>query len=669
MPNWSQPFVIDTDASDTGIGAVLSQVDAEGVEHVVAYASRILTKAERNYCVTRKELLAVVTFLQHFRQYLLGRLFTIHTDHGSLTWLQSFKNPEGQLARWLEKLQEYNFSIVHRPGKKHLNADALSRLPCQQCGRVSHNSSTLVGMLTSSSMTCGYSPQQLRSMQLADECIGQLLNAKEKDEQPSCDFARSQPISFRRLLQQWDQLVTVNGVLYRQFMQPNEGQAHLQLVVPVELREKIVKDIHEGAAGGHLGQDKTLYRLKERFYWPGHYNDVRDWCQTCATCSSRKSSTHSSKSPLGTISASYPTQIMAVDLVGPLPESLKGNCYIMVVGDYFSRWMEAIPIPNQEASTVAEKLVDEVFLRFSAPEQLHSDHGRQFESQLVSEVCKLLHVHKARTTPYHPQGDGLVERFNRTMLSMLATCTKDNPLDWENHIRKVCMAYNTSVQASTGYTPFFLMFGRQARIPVDVMYGAPNSSTQTVHEYAATLRKQMDKAFALARKHSLTNHLRQKEIYDKKAHGNPYKKGDFVWLHSPASCRGASKKLCHPWSGPYKVVKKLSDCNYRIEKLQGRRDRKVVHFDRLKLCPKNMRLDNQPTQTELPHTSQDLQQPERHPVGHDLEIVDYDDDENGTAITNTAPSAHSGGMDTTAATEPPVSTSRYPRRDRTSGTN
>jgi len=120
---------------------------------------------------------------------------------------------------------------------------------------------------------------------------------------------------------------------------------------------------------------------------------------------------------------------MAVDLVGPLPES---DIYIMVVGDYFSRWMEAISLPNQEAHTVAEKLVDKVFLRFSAPEQLHSDQGRQFESQLLSEVCKLMHIHKTRTTPYHPQCDGLVERFNRTMLTMLATCAKENPLDWEN---------------------------------------------------------------------------------------------------------------------------------------------------------------------------------------------------------------------------------------------
>ena len=300
----------------------------------------------------------------------------------------------------------------------------------------------------------------------------------------------------------------------------------------------------------------------------------------------------------------------------------------MVVGDYFSRWREAIPIPNQKASTVADRLVDEVSMRFSAPEQLHSDQGWQFESQLLNEVCKLLHIHKTRTTPYHPQSDGLVERFNRTMLSMLATCAKNNPLDWETHIRKVCMAYNTSVQASTGYTPFFLMFGRQARIAADVMYGTPTSTNHSVNEYAATLRKQMDKAFGLARQHSLSKQLRQKELYDLKVHGKPFKKGNYVWFNTPMGRQRPSKKLYHPWAGPYKVVKKLSDTNYRIEQVEGRRrHRKVVHFDRLKLCPKKIRLDDELTNEQYT-SSQELIPPTENslPIGRDLEIIDDDDE-------------------------------------------
>ena len=219
-----------------------------------------------------------------------------------------------------------------------------------------------------------------------------------------------------------------------------------------------------------------------------------------------------------TITAGYPTQIMAVDLMGPLTESKSGNRYVMVVGDYFSRWMEAIPVPNQEATTVAEKLVDEVFLRFSPPEKLHSDQGHQFESNLVKEVCKLLHINKTRTTPYHPQCDGLVEQFNRTLLNMLTTCTEDHPRDWEQNIRKVCMAYNTSVHPSTGFSPFYLMFGRQARLPVDLIYGTgPQiADNQSVGEYTASLKNKVSETFDLMRKNMSQHHVYQKELYDRK---------------------------------------------------------------------------------------------------------------------------------------------------------
>ena len=168
----------------------------------------------------------------------------------------------------------------------------------------------------------------------------------------------------------------MDGVLLRLYTQPRENQGWTQLVVPEKICLDILKELHEGVIGGHLGQEKTVSKLKERFYWPGHYNDVRDWCQSCRACAKMKQPVTSMRALMQTITAGYPTQIMAVDLLGSLQESMKGNRSVMVVGDYFSCWMEVLPIPsNQEASTVAEKLVDvaeklvdEVFLRFSQPE-------------------------------------------------------------------------------------------------------------------------------------------------------------------------------------------------------------------------------------------------------------------------------------------------------------
>ena len=168
--------MLDTDASDTGIGAVLSKIYQDGSEHVIAYASRTLNKAEHSYCVTRKELLTVVTFMKCFHQYLVGRNFTVQTDHGALVWLQNFRSPEGKMARWLETLQGYHFNIVHRPGWMHNNVDALSRLPCNQCGRESHLDKP-VAVISTSNCTGSYSAQNIRDFQLNDPCIGELLLA------------------------------------------------------------------------------------------------------------------------------------------------------------------------------------------------------------------------------------------------------------------------------------------------------------------------------------------------------------------------------------------------------------------------------------------------------------------------------------------------------------
>ena len=346
-PDFSRQFILDTDASDTGIGGVLSQVDADGRERVIAYGSRLLTKPERRYCVTRRELLAVVTFTRQYRSYLTGQRFLLRTDHGSLTWLRNFREPEGQLAWWLERLQELDFDIVHRRGKKHTNADALSRLPCRQCGRDSHVSPAPAVVATSTLQplkdTLG---EGLRDTRLADATLGPLLRAKETGSKPSLEQLGGVSRSSRRLLQLWDQLTVSDGGLCRLFETPAGSPPVAQIVVPEALRNEVLYDLHEGALGGHLGVDKTLGRLKERFYWPGHHDDVRDWCQKCGSCASRKNPAPKVRAPLQSIETGYPLQLVAMDIVGPFPESPAGNTHILVVADYFTRWMEAYAIPN-----------------------------------------------------------------------------------------------------------------------------------------------------------------------------------------------------------------------------------------------------------------------------------------------------------------------------------
>ena len=303
-------------------------------------------------------------------------------------------------------------------------------------------------------------------------------------------------------------------------------------------------------------------------------------CQMCC----KESTNPKNRAPLQIVPAGTPMQVVAVDILGPLPESTAGNRYILVASDYFTRWVEAYAIPNQEAVTVARKLTDEFFCRFSPPEQLHSDQGKQFESQVVAEVCKILGIKKTRTTPYHPQCDGLVERFNRTLLNMLTIEVAECPFNWEEVLACICFAYNTSVQATTGFTPFYLMFGRQARLPVDLMYGVPQKDEVVWPEtYAGQLKKSLEKSYAAVRKTFNTEHKRQKTLYDRKVHGRPFSAGDLVWLFNPAVPRGKLKTLHGaPWIGPFRVKSRISDATYRIQDTTNRKRKQVIHFDRLK---------------------------------------------------------------------------------------
>ena len=317
-------------------------------------------------------------------------------------------------------------------------------------------------------------------------------------------------------------------------------------------------------------------------------------------------------------------QVVAVDILGPLPETEQGNRYVLVAGDYFTKWVEAYAIPNQEAITVAQKLTDEMFCRFSPPEQLHSDQGKQFESSLVQEVCKLYQIKKTRTTPYHPQCDGMVERFNRTLLDMLSTMTRDHPFDWEYHLRKVCFAYNSSIHSSTGFSPFFLMFGRKAQLPLDLMYGTGQQEEVPTNEYARNLKQSLEEAYAMVRTRLSVQHERRKAIYDQKIHGKPYEKGDLVWLHSPAVGRGLSRKLHHVWKGPFRVLEHISDSDYRIKRLGRSKPAQIVHFDRLKPCtPETRFVGDTPSAGSATREIE----PSTDPVGSHLEVIEHDERE------------------------------------------
>lgn len=590
FPDFKCTFILDTDASDTGIGGVLSQVQ-DGVEKVIAYGSRSMTKAERRYGTTKREMLALVHFCKVFKPYLWGREFVARTDHKSLEWLRNFRDPPSQIARWMELLAEFPMKIVHRPGKDHQNADALSRI--QWNGVHSDASNQQVKdaeklridgrcYRVDKSLPNPFSIEDLKEAQATDPICQQGLQWCTDNKRPNRDDMHGQNLAAWSLWSQFERLVVHNGILYRRWVDTNGSNHYLQLVLPKKLVPRVLDMLHNQPTAGHLGVDKTTAKVRSRFYWHGLYKDVAMHIAQCQDCAKRKNPKSIPKEPLIQRGVGYPMDRIHVDILGPLPMTRKGNKFILVVNDAFTKWPECFSLPNQLATTIADCLYQNFFCRFGMPANLHADQGRNFESNLFTEVMSLLGISKTRTTAYHPQSNGEVERFNRTIAAMLSHYVAADQRDWDDYLPTVLLAYRSSVHSSTKQTPFMLMFGRELSLPVDVMFGQPPNQKKSVIDYVAKLREDLDKAYEEVRMQLEVEQRRQKDYYDREVRPQRFKAGDRVWLFVPAIKKGCAKKLCRPWKGPFKVVELVTDVLARIQTTANKTA--VVHFNRLKPC-------------------------------------------------------------------------------------
>ncbi|KRY45558.1 Retrovirus-related Pol polyprotein from transposon, partial [Trichinella britovi] len=334
-PNFKIPFVVDTDATGDELGAVLSQIIA-GQERVAAFASCTLSKSERKYCATRREMLALVWELKQFRCFLYGRRFTVRTDHGSLMWLKNFK-PEGQVARWLEQLAEFDFEVIHHPGRKHQNADALSREACKQCCQNTSTPCTAISSIMGN-VRSGNPVQYGRYENQPNwRERKRKIRTSHKCAIPTRCLSDSSR-ALQSLLSQKDQMIIKDGILFRRRLAKHANhRAGDQFVVPQILRQEILHGLHSGPEGDHLGKKKNLWKVRQRFYWPDLSEDVADWCRKCQECSQRKNGSKRHQGQLQPHSAPYPMSRIGVDIIRSFQRTEPGNRYILTVQDYFSK--------------------------------------------------------------------------------------------------------------------------------------------------------------------------------------------------------------------------------------------------------------------------------------------------------------------------------------------
>ena len=583
-------YILDTDASGFAIGAVLSQVqtdpDGSSYERVISYGSRVLKPQETRYCARRRELLAIVDFVKHFRAYLYGRSVIIRTGHASLKYIRSQNDVSDQFARWIERLEECEYTIEVRKGSDHANADGLSRYDCggKKCiceGVRELEESNNVGEVNSVRFSQIWTAEEMSDAQLNDPDISPILTAKlERNTRPDWSDISSKSHVAKAYWGEWDRLEVRSKQLHRRWESNDGCTVRYQLILPKCYHRLVLEQLHDSRTAGHMGKRRTFLKVEHRFYWYKMREYISRYIRTCDRCQRRKRPGKTPRAPLQKYTVGYPMERICMDICGPLVETPRGNKYILVICDYFSKWTQAFPLPDHTAKTVAETFVTKWVSLWGCPLSLHTDQGRDFESALFTETCELLGIDKTRTTPYHPSSDGLVERENATIGQLLNAMVKDYA-DWDIMLPFVMMSYRSSVHESTCETPNMVMTGRQINLPLDVMT-QENSELRHEHtpEYVQKLEEDLRSCYMRVRDSLGRAAIRQKRYYDRKHHLNVYRRGDLVLVKTMLRKPGIGK-LSDRYEGPFAVLDKLSDVTYRIQQ-SPRKKPKVIHHDRLK---------------------------------------------------------------------------------------
>uniref|UniRef100_A0A9J8BSI6 Gypsy retrotransposon integrase-like protein 1 n=1 Tax=Cyprinus carpio carpio TaxID=630221 RepID=A0A9J8BSI6_CYPCA len=644
-PDFTRPLILAVDASLDGLGAVLSQVPAgEERARPIAFASKTLSKSQKNYPVHKLEFLALKwSVCEKFSHWLKGQTFTVWTDNSPLTYVMSKAKLDACEQRWVSKLASYTFELKHIAGTKNVVADALSRDPfvktvsgrlmreryrdllveaeevdgdgvrdafrqgaqnlqiCPQSCLASPFDSTTVkaclslhdqweetskaravqiiqsyqDLVPAGAATLPMiAANEIRDLQEADLVISKVMSFMNLKRQPSRRERANMNSRTLSLFRQWDKLKIVDGILYRVTQDPHSKHKRYQLVLPSSLKDQALTGLHDLA--GHQGQARTTHLARQRFFWPGMGHDICEYIKCCQRCILAKAPEPSARAPLESIKTSMPMELVCLDF-WTAEDGKKRSVDVLVMTDHFTKLAHTFPCANQSAKQVARKLWDRVFCVYGFPSRIHTDQGANFESALLSELFKLSGVAKSHTTAYYPMGNGGVERFNRTLGSMLRTLPLKEKHKWPEQIQTLTFAYNATVHETTGYAPFQLMFGRIPRLPVDVMFRQVLHDSVVVDHgtYLKSLMSYLHEAAEIARRHSEKEQRKQANGYNKKVRGTCLDIGDRVLVANKGE-RG-KRKLADKWDPVvYTVVdRNLQTHTYKLKDEKG--NVRIVH--------------------------------------------------------------------------------------------
>lgn len=538
LPDLNKQFIIQTDASNFCIGAILQQ-EVDGIRYPVWYASKTLTKPEINYSTTEKEILAVLWAIEKFQVFIEYTHFIVETDHRAISWLNKLKDPTGRLGRWFLKMQMYDFEVCYRKGSSEImkGADALSRI-CM--------------ILYSENKTNHISREEFISAQNADPIllsIKQYILSTEAERPPQKEASQC--------------ALTDDNLLMKYVGCQNkpweDERLFWRIYVPEKLQNKIICIFHDDELSCHLGIRKTLARLEQRVYWRNMRKAVQQYIQRCTTCQESKAA-RLPPVPASSFGSSGPWDLVTIDLMGPYIKGKNQNTYILLCVDHFTRFVEIYPLRKATSDSIIQKLWD-LCTRWGMAKYLLSDNGTQFTSKLYANWCESLGITPYYISAYHPQAN-LTERYCQTVKNMII-CMSRQCRDWDVHLPEIAFALRTCTSDSTGMTPAYANYGRELRTPFDNLMRIELSQTREVRDIALRLNT----VHNVLKETLEASQEKYIKYYNKRAKSREYKIGEQVWIRShflSDSSRGITASLTKKREGPYQVVEIIAKNIYKI---------------------------------------------------------------------------------------------------------
>jgi hypothetical protein len=596
LPDFSgnSKFELHTDASDLGISAILTQIDPLGKEKVLQFASRMLTRNELKWHTQEKEALAIVWGCAKFRSYLVGTPFIIRSDHQSLQWL--FRSEKGKLARWALSLSEFDFTIKHRAGKLNINADVASRWtqnPSEEESQWDIFSSNMSPPLLDPVINLITSNNDLKDSilqsQLDDPIFMEVRTLVQSNDHSNA--LAKLPRGYHRGLKS---LLLKDNLLCRERQIFHKNQTVLQVLIPANAKMAqlmVLHHAHDNLTSGHMGFARTLFKIQAYYYWPNLSTKTKAYCKSCVACQLHKSKTPDQRNRPLKPSLPYAVNAkLGIDLITDLPNSQSGNKVGLVITDYFTKWAVVVPLQNKEAETVASAIFNHYYMIYGIPYEIQTDQGSEFTNDLLKRLNLRLSVGHNVTTPYYPQANGRVERFNQTLKNGLAIYAEESPSMWDCYMSSIAWSYNVSLHPVTGYSPFYLVFGREPRLPIDILQSSVKELKHDVEQYTLDMNLHLYNAYKIV-KLKLEDYAKSmKKRWDCKIKVNKrFNCGDLVSMYKPQiSTQPNEIPQAHVWKanwyGPIKVLSTPHENNpdvYVVEDLHSKR-RFTVNGHKLK---------------------------------------------------------------------------------------